>query len=325
MVITVTPLGAESLGVRSMATYVETPDLKLLLDAGVSLGPRSRLPPHPMEYHALCNTRKLLRRYAKKCNRVTISHYHLDHYTATWNTTDYKWTWASKAEAEKIYGGNVVWAKDYRDKINPSQRKRAFIFEQVAKKFVKEMVYVDGSNFIVGGTEVTFSQPIPHGEDSSELGYVLAVKITHGDDHFLFVPDAQGPTSEKTLRFILGEKPRTLYIGGPPTYLSEFKVSASIVQTGIENLTKLVEVVSNVIVDHHLLRDEKSLTVIQKLGKIAKRHGNTVQTAAEYLGRDNSILEARRHQLFEDYPPSQEFRRWMKLALLQQRSRLPPL
>ena len=37
--ISVIPVAAESLGVRSMCTFVETCDIKILLDAGVSLCP----------------------------------------------------------------------------------------------------------------------------------------------------------------------------------------------------------------------------------------------------------------------------------------------
>lgn len=48
------PLAAESFGARSMCTYVETRDVKILLDAGVSLRPkRFGLPPHPLEFKAI--------------------------------------------------------------------------------------------------------------------------------------------------------------------------------------------------------------------------------------------------------------------------------
>jgi len=47
--IRVVPLAEESFGVRSMCTYVETPDVRVLLDAGVSLGPnRFGFPPYPL-------------------------------------------------------------------------------------------------------------------------------------------------------------------------------------------------------------------------------------------------------------------------------------
>ncbi len=37
--IKVVPLAAESLGVRSMCTFVETSDVKILFNAGIALGP----------------------------------------------------------------------------------------------------------------------------------------------------------------------------------------------------------------------------------------------------------------------------------------------
>jgi predicted metallo-beta-lactamase superfamily hydrolase len=57
--IKVVPLAAESLGVRSMCTYVETSDVKILLDAGVSVCPnRFGLPPHPKELKAISECRR---------------------------------------------------------------------------------------------------------------------------------------------------------------------------------------------------------------------------------------------------------------------------
>ena len=37
-----------------------------------------------------------------------------------------------------------------------------------------------------------------------------------------------------------------------------------------------------------------------------------VVTAAEYLGDENIFLESKRKQLYRDFPPSDEFKRWMK-------------
>ena len=57
--IKVTPLAAESFGVRSMCTLVETPDVSVLLDAGVSLAPyRFNLPPHPVEFQTISRLRQ---------------------------------------------------------------------------------------------------------------------------------------------------------------------------------------------------------------------------------------------------------------------------
>jgi predicted metallo-beta-lactamase superfamily hydrolase len=76
--IKVTPLASESFGVRSMCTLVETPDVKMLLDAGISLCPyRYNLPPHQMEFRTI----QKIAQAAEQSQVVTISHYHFDHHT----------------------------------------------------------------------------------------------------------------------------------------------------------------------------------------------------------------------------------------------------
>ena len=92
------PLAAESLGVRSMCTYIQTPDIKILVDPGVSLGPRSGLFPHPREYVCLKKCRENIARYSDEADVVTISHYPFDHCTPTF--TDYVWNFSDLHVAE---------------------------------------------------------------------------------------------------------------------------------------------------------------------------------------------------------------------------------
>ena len=59
------PLAADSLGTRSMATFVETGDVNILIDPAVSLGPkRYSLPPHPLEYEKMDEHRANTKKYA---------------------------------------------------------------------------------------------------------------------------------------------------------------------------------------------------------------------------------------------------------------------
>jgi len=54
MIRRIAPLAFDSFGVRSMATFVETDDLKVLIDPGVALAPvRYGLGPHPLEWQRL--------------------------------------------------------------------------------------------------------------------------------------------------------------------------------------------------------------------------------------------------------------------------------
>ena len=52
------------------------------------------------------------------------------------------------------------------------------------------------------------------------------------------------------------------------------------------------------ILDHHLVRDLHYKNKIIDVLKTAKRMGKKVLTAAEFLGRENEFLEARRKELY---------------------------
>ena len=104
--IKISPIAAESLGVRSMCTLVETPDISILLDAGISLCPyRFNLMPHQLEFQRINQIRKKMEEIARNVEIITISHYHFDHHTPShqdWlvNWTDYY------LSAKRIYNQN---------------------------------------------------------------------------------------------------------------------------------------------------------------------------------------------------------------------------
>jgi predicted metallo-beta-lactamase superfamily hydrolase len=324
LAIIFTPLCSESLGVRSLCVFVETPDVKILLDAGVSLGQRFGLTPHPEEYNALLESREKIRRYAAQADVVTISHYHFDHYTATWSNLEAKWSWSSKSEAAQIYRGKTVYAKDYRSHINSSQRQRGYIFNKIASDFTS-IIYSDSQTYLKDGTEITFTEPLPHGEENSQLGYITAVEITSDNDTLAFYPDVQGPISEYSLNRLLAKNPSTIIIGGPPLYLSGWRIDEKTLAQGLNHLQIIVEKTPLTLLDHHILRNEKGLEETHRLAETAETNGNRLRTFAEYLGLDNQLLEAKRRQLFEENPPTPEFRKWMNLGRLHQASTPPPL
>jgi hypothetical protein len=321
--IRIIPLAGESFGVRSMCSYVETPDVKILLDAGVSLAPnRFGFPPHPKEYEALAECRRKIADASDKAEVVTISHYHFDHHTPSY--TDWCYHWSSEEVARRIYEGKTVLAKSYRSKINFSQRRRGWMFSKTGGSYAKELSYADGKVFEFGETKLRFSEPVFHGEENSQLGWLLMVTVEHGDERLLYTSDVQGPMYNAPLRVILAQNPQVVIIGGPPTYLGGL-VNQKSIQQGIQNLEKLAEKVPLTILDHHLLRDEKWRQLSQPIFDSASKAGHTVVTAAEFLRKQNNMLESRRKKLFEVEPPSSEFNKWTKLPRLKRKLVKPPI
>jgi len=322
--INVTPLAAESFGVRSMSTYVETSDVKALLDAGASLGPRRLgFPPHPREYEAMTECRERMSKAAEEADVVTVSHYHFDHHTPSF--MDWFCNWSSAEMAGRIYEGKLVLVKDYRAMINFSQRRRGWMFKKTGGNDAERLEVADGRTFKFGETRVKFSDPVFHGAENTPLGWVLMTTVQRGDEKVLFAPDVQGPMYDPTLKLILSEKPQLIIIGGPPLYLAGFRVPEKHIQRGMQNLETVVKNVPLTILEHHILRDERWKELSQPIFDAASKAGHVVVTAAEFTEKENNLLEFRRKPLFETEPPSPEFKKWMKLPLSERKLVRPPI
>lgn len=309
--ITVTPLAFESLGVRSMCTLVRTRDVTVLLDAGVALGPRFRLMPHPREYRARNEARERINAAVAKAKVVTISHYHNDHHTP--NYIDPVWLGSTPELSERTYKGKILLAKDFRRNINTAQRRRGWMFKQAAEKWAKKFEVADGRAFEFGRTTVRFPQPVPHGEDESELGWVLLCIVEKSGEKLVFAPDVQGPVSEETVKLILDEKPDLLIMGGPPTYLQGFRIGEEFFQTALRHMEKIANGIQTVVIDHHLLRDEGWHKFLEPMRVSAEKAGHQVLTAADLLKWEPGPLECRRKVLYEEEKPDSDFLRWAKL------------
>ncbi len=289
------PLASESFGVRSMCTYVETPDVKILLDAGVSLCPkRFGLPPHPLEFKAIVDARKRIAEAAEKAEIVTISHYHFDHHTPSFEDWLCNWT-ALNETARQIYEEKLVLMKNPKENINYSQRRRGWMFQKTSGKYAKKLEIADKKTFIFGkDTKIKFSKPVFHGSENSILGWVLMTSIEFLDEKIMFAPDVQGPISEYTFKLILAERPHLLIIGGPPLYLEKFKVVTAQIQMGMSYLGSLVKKIPVLILEHHILRDEEWVEKSKMVFEKASSKDHKILTAAEYLGMKNIFLEAKR-------------------------------
>lgn len=302
--ILIEPLAAESLGIRSLSTFVVTPDVKILLDPGVSHGLRSLLP-HPREAEALLRAGQRILERAREAQVLAISHYHFDHYMPSFT----HWMNFSSPElADLLYSGKEVLLKSRDSAINFSQRKRSYYIYQRKDCTLRP---ADAESFHYGRTEVRFSPPFDHGEAGTKLGKVLLCTISAPNERFLFAPDVQGPMVEETLEYILAEEPDLLYIGGPPTYL-EGRVREESLMAARRNLTLLAEKVPRVIVDHHLLRDPGWREFLKPAYAAARARGHELLCAAEFLGEEVQALEAHRAELYREEPPPPDWEQQLK-------------
>lgn len=296
------PLAEESLGVRSMALGVVTPDASILLDAGVSLAPRRfGLPPHPEEFKAAREARARITSFAARCDVVTVSHYHLDHYTPSF--TSY-YEWSDRSAFEKTYAGKLILAKKPDRSISFNQRKRASVLLRELSEVGCRVVLSDGLRLVIGRTYIEALGPFPHGFESP-MGSVVSFLIEYSGARLVFAPDVQGPMESSVADVIASLKPGLVVVGGPPLYLEGHKVEEEWVERGLKNLV-VISRSTSVVVCHHTLREEGWRD------KLASKGVSTVMTYAELLGVQERLLEARRRSLYKEEPPSQRFIEWMQ-------------
>ncbi len=325
--IKVIPLAAESFGVRSMATLVETPDTKIMIDPGCALGPRRGdakkfYYPHPLEYKALKECTEKIVTASLEAEILIISHFHYDHHKPQF--TDYFTIYSDKEIAQKIYKDKIIYAKNFRENINSSQRKRGFLFNKIMRKQYKKIYWADSKTFQKGNTEIAFSPPVYHGEQKAKGGWVIMCSIIYDDEKFLFTSDVQGPMIKDTLNFILKQKPEVAYVGGPPIYLRNL-LSEDLLNQSLKNMIKLAEKIPCLIIDHHLLRDKDWRKWADSIFNTGLKKKHQISCASEYINEPENILEALRKNLYKNNPPNEKFMKWLSLPEKKRTNIIPPI
>ncbi len=272
----VVPLAAESLGVRSMSTYVEIGQTAILIDPGATVAPaRFNLPPSEEEWEALRRANDRISAYAARAQVIFVSHYHEDHFRSD----------------PASYAGRTVLVKDPRRMIAGLQAKRAGEL-WTALGPVARVQSADGVRRRTLDLDLRVSPPLPHGIDGTPLGYVLVLTLSDPGEHerFVFASDVQGPTSPVATAYIVQERPTLLYLSGPPSYI-EREIGAAQVERGIDNLLRIMDATGcRVIMDHYALRDTRFTERFARLWDTG-----AVVTAAGFLGVTEAPLESRRH------------------------------
>ncbi len=295
---TIIPIADESLGVRSMSLYLETPDVKVLFDAGASLGPlRYGLPPHPEEFRALKKLREKILYYADRADIITVSHYHRDHYTPP-HASLYECT--EEKTFLDIYSDKTILAKSPTSNINFNQKRRAYAFFKALEesKSNAKVNFLDSGRVDLGETSIEGFLAV-HGDE--KLGWVLCFKVyLEGEGVLVFMPDVQGPVSDEALSVLLNEGFKVAVIGGPPTYLE--KRSGKKLEKGLKNFARALKVERFNIISHHILRDLGWREVVDALAP-----GSNFHLYSEVAGLEFTPLEAYRKLLYETDPPPKSY------------------
>jgi predicted metallo-beta-lactamase superfamily hydrolase len=275
----VVPLAAESLGVRSMATYVEVGRTGILIDPGATLAPvRFNLPPAEQEWEALRRANDRISAYAGRAEIVFVSHYHEDHFRSD----------------PASYAGRLVLAKDARKMVSGRQGRRAAELS-AALSGCATLHGADGYERRDAALQLRVSPPLAHGLEGTALGYVVALTVVDSAERerFVFASDVQGPLSAVVTAYLLQERPTLLYLSGPPSYI-ERELPVGVIDRGIDNLLRIVSATGcRVIMDHHALRDDRAASRFARLWDTGH-----VMTAAAWVGATDTPLESRRRQLW---------------------------
>ena len=125
--VKIVPVWSDSMGAKSFSIYVDTGDIRILIDPSASV----MHPSFPLDERAkgqlVDKAITLLSKYAKKADVITITHYHYDHY---------------KPSLLEFYLGKILLVKNPNQYINESQRKRAeeffsLLYKHLTQKEIK--------------------------------------------------------------------------------------------------------------------------------------------------------------------------------------------
>ncbi|MCS4542148.1 MAG: MBL fold metallo-hydrolase [Euryarchaeota archaeon] len=285
----IVPVAFDSFGTRSMSTFVETKDCKIMIDPGVSLAPlRYKLEPHPIEFQRMDEHWNEIKKFANKADVLIVTHYHYDHHDPN---------------EPEVYKDKITFLKHPTEKINLSQKGRAAYFLEQIKGLPKKLEYSDGKEFSFGNTKIKFSQPVYHGTNP-RLGFVVEVLVDDGNYKFIHTSDIEGPSIKDQADFILQNKPNLVILDGPLGYMLGYRYSYTSLNISVENMVKIIQScpLEALVVDHHFLRDLKWKERIAKVFEAANKKKVKVLTAAEFANKPIEMLEAHRKELYQEYP-----------------------
>jgi predicted metallo-beta-lactamase superfamily hydrolase len=286
----ITPLAAESMGSRSMATFVESKKFRLLIDPGACItDKRFNLPPHPLETWRLEKLHDRIQSFFKSAQAIVITCFHDDHLTESFTA---------------LFKGKLLFIQNPNNHITADCRKKAFRFLKQVKGLPLDIIYMDNRAFQLGDLCVHFSKPCAC-EPEGKNGTCIPLAVTRENDSFVYSSHIAGGLDKKSLTWIINKKPTFFYLDGPSTTVKNR--DQSVLSHFFPLMERLLKEAPPkiLLLDHHILRDLNWRKKMEPLLKMAARYKVKLQTAAEYRGEAIDLLEARREQLYEDETTNQ--------------------
>ncbi|MGC8975322.1 MAG: hypothetical protein ACP5KB_03890, partial [Thermoprotei archaeon] len=110
----------------------------------------------------------------------------------------------------------------------------------------------------------------------------------------------EGPVNKDAVDFMVENPADLVIVDGPPTYLFGTKKEVSDPGIALRELTRYLSLRTPeyLVIDHHLLRDLNYVKFYESLKPYIRK--TKLLTAAEFMGREPELLEARRKELYGD-------------------------
>jgi predicted metallo-beta-lactamase superfamily hydrolase len=142
--ISVMPVWFDSMGVKSMCTYIETPEIKIIIDPGYAIMQHSYPLDEDEKLSFLKTAEERVREYTKKADIVIITHFHYDHHKRP-------------SEFSESYIDKITYMKNPNEWINYSQWKRARIIYQDLMNLFGNVFKID--DFMEEPVEKNYEDP----------------------------------------------------------------------------------------------------------------------------------------------------------------------
>lgn len=280
----ITVIGTESLGVRGLSCMVETGGRQILIDPGVALGYlRHGHLPHPCQVAVGTVIREQILAAMGEATDIVISHYHGDHIPLA-DANPYQLSLSRIPPLEDVR----FWCRGTTSLSFHSLRRREAIEEHLALPLPES----DGTTEGI----LSFSIPVPHGSPRSHLGTVMMTCIRDGERTFVHTSDIQ-MLNREAVEIIRAWEPDVVFAAGPPLYL--LRLTEKDRTEAWKNALSVAACCGTLILDHHVRRSHGGCRWAEKLSEEA---GGKVVSAASFMGREPLLLEARREELYRDYP-----------------------